>query len=175
MVHTKNEALIKINETIELLDKAEYSLTMLGTMNMRDFLLMIKEKGEYPKKENESPEINSILSEAKTKQYIKETKNNSYELDVFGYDFLEKEDRKNVQKRPLYSQTVVHGDYIRNSVLRDFKPINNTNKEDKLDIKNRGFIVKFWEYISNNKLLSTIIGGTIVAIIITTLKAYKII
>lgn len=57
MVHTKNEALIKINETIELLDKAEYSLTMLGTMNMRDFLLMIKEKGEYPKKKMNLPKL----------------------------------------------------------------------------------------------------------------------
>lgn len=97
-------------------------------MNMRDFLLMIKEKGEYQKKENESPEINSILSEAKTKQFIKETKNNSYELDVFGYDFIEKEDRKNNQNRPFYKQTVVHGNYIRNSDLRDFKPINNITK-----------------------------------------------
>lgn len=144
-------------------------------MNMRDFLSMIKEKGGYPKKENETPEINSILSEAITKQFIKKTKINDYELDVFGYYFLEKEDRKNIQNRPLYNQTIVYGDYIQNSVLRDFKPISNTTKGDGLDIKIRGLIVKFWEYISNNKLLSTIIGGTMVAIIITTLKAYKII
>ncbi len=146
---------------------------------MREFLLMVKEKGNYPKKNDESTEVYSILSEAKTRQFIKETINNNYELDIFGYDYLEKEghnnNNNNNQNKPIYNHTIVQGDYIRDSVLRDFKPtINPTNTDDK-ERATRLPIVKFWEYLSNNKLLSTIIGGIIVAIIISILKAYKMI
>lgn len=134
-------------------------------MLMREFLSIIKENGWLDITKDNASEYKSILNEALAKQYIKERKysfgRGSYELDVFGYYFLENDSVESLKLNKQNQTIIIQGD--NNQV--------QTNQSDGSDIVNKNTIKP--QKIENSNI-SNYIWQIVIAIISTLIAAYII-